>query len=231
MTLGSDDTLSGTPTTTGFFNPTVEVTDDAGATVEKTFSVRTVPLLAISTGSTLAGGTVGVLYGANVFASGGTGVQSWSLVSGSLPPGLPPSFSSFVSISGTPTQSGVFNFTLEAADTTPDVPQTVTKAFEITINDPLTLSITTGSTLPQGTVGVNYGANMFATGGIGAYNWTQTGGSIPDGLSLSLTSFGSLTGFPTQAGTWMFTLDVSDSNPVPPAQQSDSRTFSVTIDP
>ena len=231
LTLGSDGTLSGTPTTTGFFNPTVEVTDDAGATVEKTFSVRTVPLLAISTGSTLAGGTVGVLYGANVFASGGTGVQSWSLVSGSLPPGLPPSFSSFVSISGTPTQSGVFNFTLEAADTTPDVPQTVTKAFEITINDPLTLSITTGSTLPQGTVGVNYGANMFATGGIGAYNWTQTGGSIPDGLSLSLTSFGSLTGFPTQAGTWMFTLDVSDSNPVPPAQQSDSRTFSVTIDP
>jgi hypothetical protein len=69
------------------------------------------------------------------------------------------------------------------------------------------LVITTQS-LPAATVGVPYSATLTATGGIPPYTWTVISGSLPPGLSLS--SAGVISGTPTTAGTYNFTVQVID---------------------
>jgi hypothetical protein len=54
-------------------------------------------------------------YSATLTATGGTGSTAWSVVSGSLPPGL--TMTSSGRISGTPTAVGKFTFTVQALDT------------------------------------------------------------------------------------------------------------------
>lgn len=83
--------------------------------------------------------------------------------------------------------------------------------------------ITTPSPLPEGTVGIAYKEDLTVSGGFPPYTWSHIGGNFPPGLSLS-----SISGTPTQAGTFNFTLQVTDSSsPI----QSDSRDFSITIHP
>lgn len=72
------------------------------------------------------------------------------------------------------------------------------------------LSITTTS-LPNGTVGSAYSQVVQASGGTPAYSWSlvQGQGTLPPGLSLS--SGGIITGSPTTAGTYNFTVSVTDA--------------------
>lgn len=70
-------------------------------------------------------------------------------------------------------------------------------------------SIVTAS-LPGGTVGTSYSQTLTATGGVGSYTWAvMTGGSLPTGLSL--TSGGVISGTPSAAATFNFTVQVTDS--------------------
>lgn len=66
-----------------------------------------------------------------------------------------------------------------------------------------TLAIAT-SALPGGTVGVSYSATLAAGGGDGDPQWSLASGSLPPGLSLSAQ--GVLSGTPTEAGTFSFTV-------------------------
>jgi len=69
------------------------------------------------------------------------------------------------------------------------------------------LAITTAS-VPGGTAGEAYTATLGASGGTGEYTWSVISGALPDGLSLS--SAGVISGTPTAAGTFAFTVKVSD---------------------
>lgn len=80
----------------------------------------------------------------------------------------------------------------------------------------------TTTSLPQGAVGTAFSAQASATGGSVPYTWSLASGSLPDGLSLS--SSGEITGAPTTAGTFSFSLAVLDSN-----GKSDSQTVSMTV--
>lgn len=86
------------------------------------------------TTSTLANGTIGSSYSQTLQASGGTSPYSWSIVSGlgNLPPGLGLNASSGV-ISGTPTTTGTYNFTVRVTDS---VPATAQKALSIVVTQP-----------------------------------------------------------------------------------------------
>lgn len=75
--------------------------------------------------------------------------------------------------------------------------------------------------LPAGATGVAYSAQLQASGGTGTYTWTRTAGSLPVGLSLS--SSGVISGTPTTAGTYNFTVQVSDGI------QTASRGLSITV--
>ena len=86
------------------------------------------------------------------------------------------------------------------------------------------LSIAT-QTLPSGTAGASYSTTLAANGGITPYTWSIAGGSLPAGLSLNASS-GSISGTPTVAGAFSFTVQVSDyGNPA----QVATRNLIITI--
>ena len=86
--------------------------------------------LAITT-SSLPGGTISASYSTTLTAIGGTSPYTWSIASGSLPPGLALNTSSGA-IAGTPTSSGTFNFIAQVGDAS-NPTQTATQSLSITI--------------------------------------------------------------------------------------------------
>jgi trimeric autotransporter adhesin len=100
--------------------------------------------------SPLPGGSTGTSYLQTLNATGGTQPYSWSLASGTLPPGL--TLSAAGVISGIPTSSGAFNFTIR-----------VTDAASATATLPFILSVSSGCTFA-----VSPGGQAFpASGGAG----------------------------------------------------------------
>jgi hypothetical protein len=109
---GSTGVISGTPSTANAYNFTVRCTGANNQYSEKAFgltinSAPTPPT--ITTGCPLPAGTVGAAYSQTLAASGGTTPYSWSISSGSLPPGLSLSGGT---ISGTPTTANPYSFTI-----------------------------------------------------------------------------------------------------------------------
>ncbi len=82
--------LSGTPAESGVFRFELEVTDSAGASGRREFEMEVLEAgtLFIITESCVSG-AAGIAYGQDLEAVGGTGAgYTWSLASGTLPPGL-----------------------------------------------------------------------------------------------------------------------------------------------
>jgi len=75
--------------------------------------------------------------------------------------------------------------------------------------------------LPSGTLGAAYDEAITATNGIGPYTYAATSGTMPAGLNLS--SGGVLSGTPTVAGVYTFTVTATDS-----AGCAGSQEYSVT---
>jgi hypothetical protein len=159
-----------------------------------------------------------------------TGTSPFVQVNG-LPPGL--TFDpNTLQITGTPTMAGTFNGSIRAFNGfRPDAFQ----GFSITISQPK-LMITTTSPLPDGVPGAPYSLTFQAIGGTPVYGWmVGPNSTLPPGLTLS--SGGVLSGTPTQAGTFTFDVQVTDTKggidtrtytlSVP----SSSSTFNVTIKP
>ena len=204
LTFSSSGTLSGTPTTGGSFNFTVTVTDSASVSASKSFTLSIAALLAISTQPALPSGGVGTAYSQALTAVGGTAPYSWSVNSGALPGGLTLNPTSGA-ISGTPTTVGSFSFTVQVTDNNS---VSTTKSFTLAIVSALT--ITTQPTLPGGAVGVAYSQSVVAVGGNSPYTWSISSGSLPAGLALAPAS-GAISGTPTAAGSFTFTVQVTDS--------------------
>ncbi len=78
--------------------------------------------------SSLSNGTVGTGYTQTIAASGGAGTYTFSIASGSLPGGL--TLSSSGTITGLPTASGTFTFSVQVTDS---APSSYSKAFSLTI--------------------------------------------------------------------------------------------------
>jgi len=70
-------------------------------------------------------------------------------------------------------------------------------------------TITTTSPLPTGEISIPYSQTLSVSGGVGPFTWSLTTGSLPNGLTLSST--GTISGTPTQFGTFSFTVTVIDS--------------------
>ena len=84
------------------------------------------------------------------------------------------------------------------------------------VNPPGSLTVLTSSPLPNGAVGAPYSQGLIATGGVTPYKgWTLGGGSLPPGLAITagvLSGTGLVSGTPTSAGTFLFSVQVTDNS-------------------
>jgi hypothetical protein len=160
--------------------------------------------LAITTTSPLPDGATGTLYTFTLAATGGTTPYTWAASVG-LPTGLNLNASTGV-ISGTPTVASTFNFSVTVTDS---LGATATKNLSIKVNSSVPLSIVTTSPLPDAKSGTIYTFTLSATGGTTPYTWTRLG-ALPDGLTLD-GSTGLISGKPTLASTFNFSVTVADS--------------------
>ena len=199
--------LQGTPLTAGTLNFTIQVIDASRQITSQSYSLLiNTPTLAITLGSALPAGTVGVSYSQRiaVTATGGLSPYIWSIAPGSaLPPGL--LFTpSTLTLSGTPTTAGTFSFNIAVQDAASTL---VSRAIGMTISSP-PLSLTTSRQFPDGILNQAYSAIVAATGGQPPYRWTATG--LPSGVTINTTT-GQISGTPTAAGNFAVAITVTDS--------------------
>jgi uncharacterized repeat protein (TIGR01451 family) len=147
-------------------------------------------------------GEVGVAYSRQLTVTNGTAPFVWSISSGSLPAGMTLAASTGL-LSGTPTESGSFPVTVTVTDASA---MTASKAVNLIIVAAPTFTFTGSS----GEVTVPYNQQPVLSGGTGPFVWSVSAGSLPPGLTLN-TSTGLVAGTPTAAGTFGFTLAVTDS--------------------
>ena len=165
--------------------------------------------LAIHTGSALSDGVVGQPYSVQLQATGGAPPYTWAVSAGTLPLGLELDFNTGA-LSGTPTAAANWQFTVLVVDAEN---HTATKVFDLSVQPtapPSGLTIVTDSALPGGIVGTFYTVVLEATGGLEPYTWSVIG-VLPPGLELDQNT-GEIRGVPTTAGTFSFTVQVTDSS-------------------
>ncbi|UQV47555.1 putative Ig domain-containing protein [Janthinobacterium lividum] len=221
----SGTSIAYTPTA-GYGGPdsfTYTATNGIGTSAPATVTiVVNAPTITIAP-PTVPAATVGTAYSQNVTAANGFAPYGYAISAGALPAGL--SLSSGGVLSGTPTAGGVFNFTVRATDSsTGSGPYSGARAYSMTVNAP-TISITP-TAMPTITAGVAYSQNITAGGGTATYSYAITGGSVPTGLSLAPD--GTLSGTPTAAGPYNFTVTATDSS-TGSGPYTGSRAYSVTV--
>jgi Putative Ig domain len=221
LMLGSDGTVSGTPTQKGSFPFSVTATDSAqtpasGPPLATQIDINNPPALALNAMPAPPAGVDGTSYGPFSFSvTGGFLPLTWSTTPNSLPPGL--SLGTDGSLTGTPTSIKTFNFTVTVTDSSAPTPATSSLPFSVNITAPPAPTINAAEPL-TGTVGLLYAPFQFTvSGGLAPLGWLETP-LLSNGLSLS--SDGILSGTPTAAGQFPITLNVTDAlsqsaSPVP----------------
>jgi hypothetical protein len=197
-------TLAGTPTTPGCYTFTETVTDAAGISCSRTYTI----CIDICV---LPKACVGQPYSAPLTALG-TGPYTISLASGSgpLPPGLNPSSDGL--LVGEPTSAGRFDFTLLVTSAGLSFTRTYTVCSAAIELSP--------ATLPAATAGVFYMQEIVASGGTAPYEFAYTG-MLPRNLELKKKDDKTvvISGIPIMSGLTMsmvigdtFTVIAKDAN-------------------
>jgi hypothetical protein len=107
-------------------------------------------------------------------------------------------------ITGTPSKTGNFSFTVEIAETDGAVS---VKSYSMKVYRALSLR---RNILHKGRAGRNYVERLAAVGGKKDYTWSIAAGVLPAGLSLNAAT-GKITGTPAAPGVTNFTVQVTDS--------------------
>src|ERR1700756_1464121 len=175
--------------------------------------------------NSLPSAKVQTVYSASLTATGGTAPYTWLLTSGSLPVGLSLSGSGG-QIIGTPSQAGSSSFTVQVKDSSSPA-QTASQQLSIAVAAAGTPVHISTASVSSGKVGTAYSTTLAASGGTTPYSWNVSSGALPGGLTLS--SAGTISGTPTVAGTFGFTVRVTDSgSPAPTASANFNITVAVT---
>ena len=180
--------LSGVPTLAGDY--TYVVLENEINVMPYQITILPEADLKIKTRSLPIGG-VATSYKGSFEATGGFQPYTWTVSTGALPPGL--TLQPGGSIVGQPSSIGNFQFTV-----------TVTDVHGKQFSGPFNIAIAqiVVPTLLPATLGMPYSASFALLDGIGTFS--IAGGSLPPGLSLS--SNGLISGVPTTAGTFDFTV-------------------------
>ncbi|MGH9568005.1 MAG: Ig domain-containing protein, partial [Candidatus Angelobacter sp.] len=162
--------------------------------------------LAITTANgALPAGIAGVGYSTTLASFGGNAPTTWTLLSGSLPPGLVLDPAAGI-ISGTPATSGLFSFSVSLTDSSKPAPSVAARSLSISIAVPLVIA---SATLADGIVNAPYSQTLTASGGSSSFIWSLKSGALPAGLTLSPA--GVISGTPTMEASASFVVQVKDS--------------------
>jgi hypothetical protein len=227
---------AGAQTATFLVNYTTAVTapitvtisaSSAGATKSTTIVINPPAAFAFLAIGEVGPGNVGAdfvntaLTGTTVGVSGRVGIIDFAIIAGQLPAGLfltDPNNGGVlqkipaIAISGTPTTVQTSTFTLKATDSANGNQATIT----LTIRVNPALGLTISPQLPWFPTVGNF-TNLWITGdgGVVPYTWVRTAGVLPPGMTLVQdVANGPLvrvTGTPTTAGTFTFTLRLTDA--------------------
>ncbi|WP_174520785.1 beta strand repeat-containing protein, partial [Sphingomonas soli] len=152
------------------------------------------------------------LSGVSLTISGGRSTYSClpTPVSGALPAGT--ALNANCTISGTPTASGTFSFVPMVTDSSTGTgPYTAAAtSVSLTITAPTLVMSPAAGALPGATFGTVYSQVLTTSGGTAPYTYALTGGGMPS--STSLTPAGVLSGTPSEAGTYTFTVTATDAS-------------------
>lgn len=240
------------PSTTAALSVTLTATSVAqpGTTQTTTINVEPVPLFTTSgcnppipTGENatcgLAGASNGQAYNEPISITGGVEPYTFTVTSttinnaaGSLSTEclgltITQTTSTGTAIAGKPCNTGLtptsVTFTVKVADS--GGAAAITQQYTMIVAQAPTLSIITTS-LPAGSLHAQYSQTVSVTGGVTPLTWSVPPNSLPPGLSLNQTN-GQITGIPTTAGTYPFTVTVTDS--ALPANQHPNQAYTITI--
>jgi len=220
----STGVLSGSPSTSGSFNFTVQVSDSgqpSPQTATKAFSLvvsAAGPVLSsIDPSSVPAGSSAFTLTvnGTN-FVSGST--VRWN-----------GSNRTTTFVNASQLRASILDGNIAspgtASVTVANPGGSTSNALTFTISPPL-LTITTSSPLTAGVVGIAYSQTLSASGGQSPYTWSVATGFLPPGVALA-PSTGVLSGTPSTPGTFDFTVRASDSGQ--PTPQTANKSFTLVV--
>jgi hypothetical protein len=219
LSINDEGQVRGTPTTAGShtFYLTVywKSGGDGGCVTQNpsdrkfTINVNPQVLRAFVATNSLPDANIGQAYTAPALtAQNATSISSWTLAGGTLPPGL--TLNPNGQISGTPTASGQYAFTVQANAS----PNNDTKSLSIFVLAPLELQALDGKKAPttgfaaKSLVNAALTTGVKAVGGRGGYTFASAG-ALPPGVTLD-PSTGAITGTGTRAGTFASTITVTD---------------------
>jgi hypothetical protein len=225
LSLGTNGTISGTPTASGVFTFTVSGTDSSTLT-HASFTSATISLTIAVAAPTVAPVSQTVAYDSTATAitlSLGGGAAASVAVATAATHGT--ATASGTTITYTPATGffGTDSFTYTATNATgTSSPATAS----ITVSPPV-ISVTP-ATLTAGTVGTAYSQSLSPSGGQTPYTFATTvaSGALPAGLSLG--TGGTISGTPTASGVFTFTVSGTDSSTTTHASFT-SATISLTI--
>ncbi|HLY59840.1 MAG TPA: Ig domain-containing protein [Terriglobia bacterium] len=213
LTLSSTGAISGTPTASGSYSFTAQVSDSASHSATYNYSISSAAPLGITTTS-IGPGYPGQAYSATLAATGGTAPYTWSFMGVSLPPGL--TLSAAGVISGTPTASGSFPFPVQVTDS---ASRTASYTFTATVPGTLAFASYSNGVIPGSEIqGSAYSIDILATGGFTPLSCSVASGSaLPTGLNVSASSANTCrlsagVGMVTAApGNYTFSLQATDT--------------------
>lgn len=244
--------ITGTPTVAGNYDIDITASDDYSTDTQNySFTIAEAPApdpINITTAA-LSDGTIDVAYSATISSENGVGDVSYSVVDGALPDGL--SLSTGGVISGTPTDPGTFQFTVRVTDDNSSDDQVLQiviypaqEPSDDTSNDDSSDSSsdsdntsTDDTTIPtspamyidthyllDGQVGEAYLGQILVKYSSGSLIFTLIDGNLPEGLSLTTTGY--ISGIPSEAGEYTFSIKAKSDN----GSDAEQYTIEVTDD-
>jgi hypothetical protein len=201
LSLSKEGTISGTPTAAGQSALTIKATGNAkdftGTRIDTHQFTLNVVSLSARASQTL--GEVGIRFNSKLVGSGGQAPYTWS-AAGGLPSGV--SVGGDGTFTGVPNRAGSYTVTahvVDAAGAGRDVQA------RLVIRPRLAIATKVLSAAATGHV---YRAKLAVRGGVGRLQWSARG--APAGLRVDAVT-GRLSGVPTRAGTFRFSVRVRDT--------------------